>query len=136
MMRYPYGRDPFSELRQMFEDLGDFRGSGQYPPVDIRVEEDQLVLAAELPGVSREDLSLDVEGRHLTIRGEKPAPAEQEGDVSVHRERRFGSFERTFELGFEVDRDKIEASCRDGVLTVKLPKAEAAKPRKIEVMAG
>lgn len=135
-MRYAYGRDPFTELRQMFEDLGNVRTAGQYPPVDIRVEDEQVVLAAELPGVRPEDLSLDVEGRHLVIRGEKAAPASQEGDVEVHRERRFGTFERTFELGFEVDRDKIEATFRDGVLTVTLPKSEAAKPRKIEVVAG
>ncbi len=137
MMRYPHGRDPFAELRQMFEALGDLRSGGEhFPPVDIRVEDEQVVLTAELPGVRREDLTLDVEGRHLLIRGEKPAPAEREGDVAVHRERQFGPFERTFELGFEVDRDKIEATCRDGVLTIRLPKAEAAKPKRIEVVAG
>ena len=136
MMRYPMSRDPFAELRQMFEDFESRPTGGTYPPVDIRVEDEQVVLTAELPGVRREDLSLDVEGRHLVIRGEKPAPAEQESDVQVHRERRFGNFERTFELGFEVDRDKIGATCRDGVLTVTLPKAEAAKPKRIEVMAG
>ncbi len=77
MMRYPHGRDPFAELRQMFEALGDLRSGGEhFPPVDIRVEDEQVVLTAELPGVRREDLTLDVEGRHLLIRGEKPAPAD------------------------------------------------------------
>ncbi len=125
--------DLADEVRRMFAEPASLDAPGLYPQVDIRVTGDEVILTAELPGVSREALVIEVEGRQLALRGEKPAPAEHEGALAVHRERRYGRFERTFELGFDVDRDQIEADFRDGVLSVRLPKQEAAKPRRIEV---
>jgi HSP20 family protein len=72
----------------------------------------------------------------LVLRGERPAPAAVEGQTVVHRERGFGRFERSFTLNFGVDREAIAAECADGVLTVRLPKAEPARARRIEVRAG
>ncbi len=123
------------DMRRLFDDFG-WPGAGAYPPVDVQVTGDEVVLTAELPGVRREDLAIEVEGQHMTLRGEKLEPQRAETDVPVHRERRFGKFERTFELGFDVDRDKIAAAFNAGVLTIRLPKAEAAKPRRIEVQGA
>ncbi|MCC7493944.1 MAG: Hsp20/alpha crystallin family protein [Fimbriimonadaceae bacterium] len=133
----------YTTMQQMLEMADDVRRAfgegdpgGLYPPVDIRATEAEVVLVAELPGASRDDLVIEVEGRHLTLRGEKPGPAEAADATPVHRERRYGKFERTFELNFEVNREAIAADFRDGVLTVRLPKMEAARPRRIEVTGG
>lgn len=124
--------DLANEMKRLFDEFAPWSGE-VYPPVDIRVTGDEVTLTAEMAGVKREDLAIEVEGRHLTLSGTKPEPKRAESDVAVHRERRYGRFERTFELGFEVDRDRINADYCNGVLTVRLPKSEAAKPRRIEV---
>ncbi len=125
----------FDELHRLFDDVARDRWEG-YPPVDIRIAGDEVVLTAEMPGVDKDALLIEVDGSHLTLSGEKPEPPRSEAEVSVHRERSFGKFERTFELGFAVDREAITADYRDGVLTIRLPKAEAARPRRIEVQAS
>lgn len=125
---------PFRDFaEEMWRAFDESSRRGTWPPVDIKVDGDDVVLSAEMPGVRREDLQIEVDGQHLTLKGEKPEPGRGDGVTAVHRERRFGPFERTFELGFEVDREKIEAEYKQGVLTIRLPKAEAAKPRRIEV---
>ena len=131
------GFDPF----MMFDDLfapGPSAGSvaGWQPAVDIHETGEAAFLQMEVPGIKSEQISIEVDGRHLTVRGEKAAAADGEGCSICHRERRYGQFERTFELGFQVDRDRIEAACEQGVLTIRLPKSEAAKARRIEVRAG
>ena len=103
------------------------------PPVEIFEKEDTLVLRAELPGMLQEDIELHVENGVLTLKGEK----RRETDVkeeSIHRaERYFGTFVRTFSLPTTVDVDKIRAGYKDGVLEVVLPKADTAKPKRIEI---
>jgi HSP20 family protein len=103
------------------------------PPVDILEKGDTLLLVADLPGFRNEDIEVSVENRTLTLSGErKPDPAHQ--DAAVFRaERSTGRFSRVFALPATVDVAKIGAEVRDGILTVTLPKAEEAKPRKIEV---
>ena len=132
---YPFGSmlTLAEEMRRFLDEFPPVPGHDTWPPVDIRVDGEEVTLTAELAGVRREDVQLEVEGRHLTLRAEKPAPQLDENQVAVHRERRFGKFERTFELGFEVDRDQIAAELTNGVLRIRLPKAEAAKPRRIAV---
>jgi HSP20 family protein len=87
---------------------------------------------AELPGVSMEDIEVMVVGNELTIRGQRrPRPAD---NVNFHRrERGTGEFSRTVTLPFDIDQNKVEAILKNGILTVVLPKAETAKPRKIKV---
>lgn len=100
------------------------------PPVDIYENGDALVVKADLPGVDKENLDLRVENDLLTIRG-KPTHAVS-GD-SIYREFELVNFFRQFELNERVDQSKISADLKHGVLTLRLPKAEEAKPRKIEV---
>ncbi len=107
------------------------------PPVDIYQHGDQeIVLAAELPDMTREDIDITVDNRTLTIRGEKKVASEvtEEG---VHRlERRYGAFSRSFSLPQTVDTAQVGAEYRNGVLTVRLPLREEAKPRQIKVTAA
>jgi len=100
------------------------------PPVDIYENGDGLVVKADLPGVAKENLDVRVENNLLTIHG-KPTHVAP-GD-SIHREYELVNFFRQFELNERVDRSKISADLKHGVLTLLLPKAEEAKPRKIDV---
>ena len=102
------------------------------PPVDIFEDAGGITLLADLPGVAREDLSIGVEGRSLTI----DAPlklGEANSLTSVYAEVRANHFRRSFELSSDLDTSKIDAGLRDGVLTLRIPKAEQAKPRRIDV---
>jgi HSP20 family protein len=107
------------------------------PPVDIYQNGDQeVVLKAEIPGMKREELDITVENFVLTIKGEKKFSAGNE-DVKEeqfhHVERRYGSFSRSFSLPQTVDAGKVAAEYKDGVLTVRLPLREEARPRQIKV---
>jgi HSP20 family protein len=110
---------------------------GFLPPVDIRTGKDHaLVIETELPGVAKEDVSVRIENRTLTIRGERKRTSEAH-DGAYHRaERLFGNFIRTFSLPETVDVDHVGADYRDGVLTVTLPRKEDAKPRAVDVRVG
>ena len=103
------------------------------PLVDIFEEHDQIRLAAEIPGVKSEDLKIAVEGNVLTIKGTKEQVAEEKAE-KIHRyERAYGAFERTFTLPATVEPEKIKALYENGVLTITLPKVEAAKPHLVKV---
>jgi HSP20 family protein len=103
------------------------------PLVDIFEENGAIRLLAELPGVKPEDVKISVEGNLLTIKGTKEQVAEEKAE-KVHRyERAFGTFERTFTLPATVAAEKIKATYGNGVLTLTLPKTEAAKPHLIKV---
>ena len=103
------------------------------PNVDIKETQDEFLVSVELPGLSKEDIDLKIENGVLSIRGERKF--EQDEDKEDYRlvERRYGSFCRSFDLGENVEADKIEASMVTGVLEITLPKREADKPKKIEV---
>jgi HSP20 family protein len=102
------------------------------PPVDIVEDGAGITLYADLPGVGREDLSIGVDGRQLTI--EAPLRlGEANSLVSVYAEVRANQFRRSFELSGDLDTSKIDAGLRDGVLTLRIPKLEQAKPRRIDV---
>jgi HSP20 family protein len=103
------------------------------PAVDIEETADEFVIKADLPGVAQKDVKVNLMGDTLTIRGERRQESEKK-DGSTHRtERIYGSFERTFRLGTPVRNDKVKAQYRDGVLEVRVPKAEEAKLREVEV---
>ena len=102
------------------------------PPVDIFEDGGGITLLADLPGVAREDLAIGVDGRTLTI--EAPFRlGEANSLTSVYAEVRANHFRRSFELSSDLDTAKIDAGLRDGVLTLKIPKLEQAKPRRIDV---
>lgn len=104
------------------------------PPVDIVEDAEGITLKADLPGVAREDLSVDIDGDSLTIEGEVKLgePARMQ---PLYAEVRVARYRRAFVLGPDLDSDNVEASIRNGVLTLRLPKREAAKPRRIAVRA-
>ena len=106
---------------------------GWMPPVDVLEDKDAVQISVELPGVKADDVRISLENNALTIRGEKRQTAEEKTE-HVHRyERSYGVFERSFTVPSTVDADHIQATYDLGVLTVRLPKVEKAKPRQIAV---
>jgi HSP20 family protein len=135
-------RDPFAALlglqRAMDGVMGNdwfgsrTSGTGAFPLVNVFNDGEDFVLVAELPGVKKEDLDIQVRGDTLRIQGKK-AISYDDG-ASVHRrERATGQFDRTLTLPAEVDAAKVAAEYRDGVLTLRLPRAESAKPRTVTI---
>jgi HSP20 family protein len=117
-----------------FRDFGFTTGNTWVPPVDIyQTGEQELVLKAELPDLTREDIDVTVENFVLTIKGEKKLAGEVKEEQFHHIERRFGPFSRSFSLPRTIDAGKVAAEYKNGVLTVRLPLREEAKPRQIKV---
>jgi HSP20 family protein len=106
------------------------------PPVDVEETADEIVLTAELPGVSRDAIDIELEDGVLTIQGEKKDERKDEGVQGLLYERRWGSFTRRFTLPRAVDSARITARYENGILSVRVPKAEEAKGRKIEITDG
>lgn len=102
-------------------------------PLDVSENENQFMIKASLPGVKPEDVQITVHGDTLTIPGETKAEEEKKGERWHLRERRSGSFQRSLALATPVNSDKAQAQFEHGVLTLVLPKSEAAKPRQIKV---
>jgi len=117
-----------------FRDFGFNAGATWVPPVDVfQTGEHELVLKAELPDMTREDIDVTVENFVLTIKGEKKLATDLKEEHFHHIERRYGSFSRSFSLPRTVDSSKVAAEYKNGVLTVRLPLREEAKPRQIKV---
>jgi HSP20 family molecular chaperone IbpA len=105
------------------------------PPSDIYETKDTIGVLAEMPGVAPDGVDITLERRVLTIRG-RSAASEHTGYQRVYNEFANGDYERVFTLSENIDRDRIEATLKDGVLHLVLPKAETAKARKIELKAS
>ena len=126
---------PFSHVAALHDEINRVFGAPQSwrPAVDFYEDDQQLVLKAELPGVNKDNLELSLHGGVLTLAGERREEKSLENS-EVHRSERFlGKFERRFTLPSAVDAAKVQASFKDGILTVTLPKAEEAKPKQIKV---
>lgn len=127
------------ELDRVFDkpfgiDLGP-SGRGVFPPVNVFADKDGYVVKLEVPGVAPEDVSIEAEGRTLKVSGKRDVPSSAEG--SFHRrERGTGQFSRSFQLPVDLDVSRAEASYKHGILTVRVPKKEEAKPRQIAVKAA
>jgi len=102
-------------------------------PIDVAETENAVRVRASIPGVKPEDLQVTIQGNMLTISGESKAEAEREGEQWHVREHRYGEFRRTMELPAAVDADAAEARCENGVLTLTMPKVQAAQPRRINI---
>ena len=140
--------DPFREFQQMqktFEMMNrlfnvpgksaEAPGVDFVPAVNTREADDAYYIEVDLPGVKKEDISIDVKDNVLTISGERKVEEERKEDEFYRVESFYGKFERSFTLPEDVDADKIEAEAKDGVLTVKIPKAQSVDkaPKKIEI---
>lgn len=108
------------------------------PPADVLVTEEGVKVYMDVPGISSDKLDVELENDVLTVRGERPYPyAERDGDRGARRiERGFGRFERSLRVPGGLDPNAIEASLADGVLSLRLPKPESLKPRRIQIKAG
>ncbi len=135
--------NPWSELESMNQRISRLLDQTQgvlsteenswAPSVDIRETDDALLVQAELPGIDKKDVRLEVKDGVLTLSGERHYEKTVENE-NVHRvERAYGKFSRSFSLPNNVDTDAVEASMKDGVLSVRLPKAETAKPKAITI---
>lgn len=109
------------------------RGISRWPALDIAEDDNEYIVKAEVPGCKADDIDISVHGNTLTISGEKKQEEEKKEKGYYHVERSYGSFRRDLILATEIDPDKIEASCDNGVLAVKLPKSEKARAVKIKV---
>ena len=137
-------RDMFSfrnRINHIFDDVFypinrdevEFSMESWNPVVDVYDNDDSIVIKAELPGIDKEGIEIDVKDRVLTLKGERSSESEVKDDNYYRRERSFGRFERAFTLPADVDPDKIKADYKDGVLKIDIPKPEEKKPRQITI---
>jgi len=134
-------RSPFAELerirRQMERQLEGWPAQrqtpGVFPLINLTENKDSFFIRAELPGMSSGDLDMQATSNSVSISGERKIPAENKEAKYHRREREAGKFSRVVGLPSEIDPDKVEASMVNGILTVVVPKAQAAKPRQISV---
>lgn len=108
-------------------------GGNWYPAIDVKENENEYKLVAELPGMTKEDVKISVTDNIVTIRGEKKAAHEEQNENWHQVERAYGLFERSFTLGTAVNASNVKARFESGVLTVILPKSEEARPREIRI---
>lgn len=104
-----------------------------YPVVDMYEEDNSFVIKAELPGMDKKDISVDVKDRILTLKGERNYDNEVKEENYYRRERSYGKFQRTFTLPVDVEPDKIKADFKDGLLKIEVPKPEEHKPKEITI---
>lgn len=122
--------DSLNRLRGGEEDMGHSTWS---PAVDIYETADTLVIKAEIPGVEKDDISVEVKENALYLKGERKFEKEVKEENYHRMERSYGSFKRIFQLPTSVDENKIKANFKDGVLEIKIPKAEETKSKQINV---
>lgn len=139
--------DPFRELeriqRQMDRLSQNMAGAeryprltGVYPLLNLSEDQDHIYVRAELPGVNPEDLDITIQDQQLILRGQRKIATEEQ-NVNYHRrERESGFFRRILRLPGQVDPNKVEAACKDGILTITLAKPEEVKPRQITVKSA
>lgn len=124
-------------LRQAFGDREAASSAGAFTPaLDVEETEDAFTLHVELPGVAAEDVEVSLEENVLTITGERGFYAEKEAEGFRRIERHFGRFHRAVRLPDRVAADRVEAGYKDGMLTISVPKAEEARPRRIQVQSS
>jgi HSP20 family protein len=128
-------RDAMNSLLQesFVRPVGLMGDGAEFLPLDIAETEDEFIVKASLPGVRPEDVHITARGDTLTIRGELKAEEEKKGEHYHLRELRQGHFQRTVTLSTPISADKTQAQFENGVLTLKLPKAEEAKPKEIKI---
>jgi HSP20 family protein len=145
MALVPFSRGPRNGLARLHGEMDDlfdsffrgldrpFTGYKAWPAIDVAEEDDAITVRAEVPGCKAEDIEISVYGNTLTISGEKKASEEKKEKGYYHVESSYGSFRRELTLPTDVERDKVNAECKDGVLSITLPKAAKAKAIKVKV---
>ena len=114
--------------------MDDDTGMGRWnPAVDLYEKDDHFVIKAELPGVDKKDIAIDLKDRVLTLSGERSYENEVKEESYYRRERSYGKFQRAFTLPADVDSDKIKAEFKDGLLQIEVPKPEEQKPKQVTI---
>jgi HSP20 family protein len=138
-------RNPFNELERMRRQMDMLTGSmfggapqqatasGVYPALNVTEDKNKYYIRAELPGLKQEDLDIQATGKSISISGQKTIAPEDETAKYHRREREAGKFSRIIDLPDNIDTEKVEAGLANGILTITIPKAEAAKPRQIAI---
>ena len=127
------------ELQQMQQRMNRLFEGGQNgaqlwaPVVDVTENENEIVLEAELPGMKKDEIDIQLNGDTLTLRGERQIEQSQKGEQYHRVERQYGAWQRSFQVEIPIDAQNVSADYQSGVLTVRLPKAEEVKPRQIEI---
>jgi HSP20 family protein len=144
--------DPFEDLtriqrevNRLFEDTSRTTGRDGAeaastrtwaPSVDIFEDANEVAFKVELPGIKQEDIDIEMVGDTLTLKGERHFEDIERKDNYIRVERSYGKFQRSFLIPVTIEQDRIQASFKDGVLSVRLPKVEAVKPKKVQVTGG
>ncbi len=134
--------DPWAELRQVQREMNrllegmERRSRADLPALNVWRGQDGSLVTAEVPGIDPRDLDISVRGNTLVLRGKREPDELEDGDAYHRRERQYGQFVRSLQLPHQVDAEKVEATYRKGILRLKLPMAEADKPKRITVNAG
>lgn len=135
-------RGDLARLRNEMDDLFDgffrgldrpFGGHGAWPAIDVAEKDDAIEVRAEVPGCKADDVDISVYNNTLTISGEKKETREEKDKGYYYSESSYGSFRRDVPLPAEVDTGKVEATCKDGVLNITLPKAAKSKAVKVQI---
>jgi HSP20 family protein len=121
-----------SRFPSLFRRAGE-EGIGTFPAVDLYDAKDNIVVKAEIPGLKKEDIDIQVKGRDLIIKGEKKKEEEVKEEDYYYAERVYGSFSRVVHLPVDIKADRVKAKFKSGVLEVTLPKVEEAKPKEIKI---
>ena len=103
------------------------------PAVDVYEDPDSIVIKADLPGMKQEDIEIEMAGDTITLQGERKFEDETRRDKYVRVERQYGAFQRSFTIGIPIEADKVKATYRNGILELTIPKAEATRPKKVQV---
>lgn len=138
-----FGGDPFAGLQKEMDDLlsrfqadwggGDGLPAVTIPAADLSETDDSLQIRMDMPGLKAEEINIEVTGNSIRISGEHKEEKEEKGRTFHRIERRSGSFARAMTLPVSVKEDKVTAECKDGVLTITLPKTETAKTHRVTV---
>ncbi len=138
--------DPFRELEALQEDVNRLFQESMArprretsaarvwaPPVDVVEDDEKIIVRAEIPGMKKEDIDIELTGDTLTIRGERKLENEEKKENMVRVERAYGRFQRSFTIGVPVKSNEVKAAYRDGILEITIPKSEEIKPKKVDV---
>jgi len=127
----------FGELGRFHDEVNRLFSTGsEFPALNVWSNDEETIVKAELPGFEPENIEIAVEGNILNLRGSREIEEAKEGETFYRRERYNGKFARSLKLPAGVDADKVTAEFKNGVLSISLPKAEAHKPKKIEIKAS
>ena len=132
---WPFREFPGSRLARLLDEFpGGRTWPGRFgPPTNIAEDDDKYIVTVELAGGKKDDVTVEMHEHVLTIRGEKKSEREERKEQNRYVERTYGSFSRSFTLPANADASRVSASFKDGVLTVEIPKSEAAKPKVISI---